>query len=233
MIENSSKGKFFVIDGVDGSGKGTQTKILVEKLKSEGHNILEVDFPQYGKKSAALVEEYLNGKFGTAKQVTPHQASIFYACDRFEASKEMKEHLANGGIIISNRYVSSNQIHQSGKIQDKEELDKFLIWLDDLEFNIFNIPKPDKVIFLNVPFKIGQILVGKKDLRTYIEDSNKTHDIHEVDDTHMEQSYNRACSLVQRYNYWEEIKCENGTEDSIRSIEEISKEVYNLVKQNL
>lgn len=231
-MNNSNNGKFFVIDGVDGSGKGTQTKILVEKLKSEGHDVLEVDFPQYGQKSAALVEEYLNGKFGEAADVTPYQASIFYACDRFEASKEMKEHLAKGGIIISNRYVSSNQIHQSGKIQDEVELNKFLDWLDDLEFNIFNIPKPDKVIFLNVPFKIGQILVGKKDLREYIE-TDATHDIHEADDTHMEQSYNRACSLVDKYDYWKEIKCENGTEDSIRSIEEISSEIYDLVKLNL
>lgn len=228
---SEQNGKFFVIEGVDGSGKGTQTKILVEKLKSEGYNILEVDFPQYGNKSAALVEEYLNGKYGSADQVTPYQASIFYACDRFAASNEMKTHLKNGGIIIANRYVSSNQVHQAGKIQNEQKLDNFLNWLDNLEYEIFQIPKPTKVIFLNVPYKIGQELVKKKEKRNYIE-QNKTRDIHEKDENHMRDSYNRACSLVKKYDYWEEIKCEKN-EHEIQTIEQIADKIYTLVKQNL
>ena len=225
------KDRFFVIDGTDGSGKGTQMRLVVQRLKEEGYDILEADFPQYGQKSAALVEEYLNGKFGGAEEVDAYQASIFYACDRFAASKKMKEHLAKGGIIISNRYVSSNQIHQSGKIKDSEELDKFLDWLDNLEFGIFQIPKPDKVFFLNMPYLIGQKLVGKKGERQYVE-GGKTHDIHEASDSHLKDAYKRACQLVEKYDYWREVKCvPDGV--NIRSIEDINDEIYNLIKTEL
>ena len=106
------KGKLIVIDGTDGSGKGTQTELLVERLKNEGHAVFMLDFPQYGERSAAMVEDYLNGKFGTADEVGPYKASIFYACDRFAAASEVKKRLARGEICISNRYVSANMGHQ-------------------------------------------------------------------------------------------------------------------------
>jgi len=228
-----TKGKFFVIDGVDGSGKGTQTRLIVQKLKDEGFNILESDFPQYGNKSAALVEEYLNGNFGTFEEIDAYQASIFYACDRFAASKKMKEHLDSGGIIISNRYVTSNQIHQSSKIQNQEELNKFLDWLDNLEYNIFKIPRPQKVIFLNMPYKIGQKLVEKKqkEEREYIK-SGKSLDIHEESLDHLKQAYDRACSLVKKYDEWTEVKCTTQN-NKIKTIKEINNEIYNLIKQEL
>lgn len=223
-------GKFFVIDGVDGSGKGTQTKILIERLKREGYDVMEVDFPQYGKKSAALVEEYLNGKFGSFDEVDAYQASIFYACDRFAASKNMKEHLKKGGIIISNRYTTSNMIHQSSKITDETELERFLLWLEDLEYGIFKIPKPDEVIFLNMPYEIGQELVGKKERRSYIE-NNKTHDIHEESKDHMKAAYDRACSLVGRFA-WNEIKCTD-FQRNVRSIDDIHEEIYAKISKSL
>ncbi len=224
------KGKFFVLDGVDGSGKETQAKLIVEKLKEEGFDVLEVDFPRYGEKSAGLVEDYLNGVYGSFDEVTPKQASIFYAVDRFAASKGIKEHLDRGGIVISNRYVSSNQIHQAGKIKDPNELEEFLKWLDELEFGVFNIPRPDKVFFLNVPYKIGMELVLKKKERTYIKGDKKT-DIHEESDSYMEMSYKRALSLVKRYDYWEEILCyKNG---NLRTIEDISHELYKRILNEL
>lgn len=224
------EGKFFVIDGTDGSGKGTQTKIIIERLKKDGYDILEADFPQYGNKSAALVEEYLNGKFGDFNEVNAYQASIFYACDRFAASKEMKEHLSKGGIIISNRYVSSNMIHQSSKIEDEKELSKFLDWLENLEFNIFKIPKPNKVFFLDVPYQIGQQLCKKKDIRTYIE-NDKNLDIHESSKEHLKLAYNRALSLVNKYPHWTHICCAPNNE--IRTIEDINEEIYNKIKHEL
>ena len=216
------KGKFFVLDGVDGSGKETQAKSISDKLREEGFDVLEVDFPRYGEKSAGLVEDYLNGVYGSFDEVTPKQASIFYAVDRFAASKQIKEHLKRGGVIISNRYVSSNQIHQAGKIRDPYELEEFLKWLDELEFEIFNIPRPDKVFFLNVPYKIGMELVLKKKDRAYIKGDKKT-DIHEESDEYMEMSYKRALSLVKRYDYWEEIQCYEDGE--LRTIEDISQEL--------
>ena len=223
-------GNFFVIDGVDGSGKGTQTRLLVDTLQEEGYDVLEVDFPQYGKPSAALVEMYLNGEFGSSMEVTPYQASIFYACDRFARSKEMKDHLTKGGIIISNRYVSSNQIHQAGKIADEVELDKFLAWLDELEFEIFKIPRPDSVLFLNVPYEMGQELVGKKEQRAYLK-GGKTHDLHEEDKNHLRDAYHRACSLVQKYAYWHEITCTKDGE--LRSVEDIAQEIYAFIEKQL
>lgn len=229
MDNNESlKGKFFVIDGVDGSGKGTQTKLLAQRLEKEGLDVLIADFPRYGNKSASLVEEYLNGNLGSLDEIDAYQASIFFACDRFAASKELKNHLEKGGVIISNRYVSANQIHQAGKIEDEEELDKFLDWLENLEFNIFKIPKPDKVFFLNVPYKIGQELVLKKskEERTYItSDSKEKKDLHESDENHLKNSYNRACSLVEKFDNWEEIKCsKDGV--TIMSIEDIHEDLY-------
>ena len=108
------KGKFIVIDGTDGSGKATQTKLLVKKLRKEKYKVKLADFPQYNKKSAGLVEEYLSGKYGTEKNVGPYVASIFYACDRYDASFKIRKWLKEGNIVISNRYVTANMGHQGG-----------------------------------------------------------------------------------------------------------------------
>ena len=106
------KGKLIVLCGTDGSGKATQAELLAERLKKEGHDVEVVDFPNYGEKSAALVEMYLNGDFGTAEEVGPYRASVFYAVDRYASSKKMKKWLDEGKIIVSNRYVSANIGHQ-------------------------------------------------------------------------------------------------------------------------
>jgi dTMP kinase len=110
------KGVFIVIDGTDGAGKKTQTDILCEKLKAYGFAVEIADFPQYGHKSAGLVEEYLNGRYGTAEAVGPYAASIFYACDRYDASFKIRKWLAEGKVVVSNRYVAANMGHQGGKI---------------------------------------------------------------------------------------------------------------------
>jgi dTMP kinase len=222
-----SEGKLIVIDGIDGSGKGTQVNLLMDKLKSEGYDVFKADFPRYNEYSSIFVTKYLNGLFGTSDQVSAKKASTFYAIDRFAASFEMKEHLEKGGIIISNRYVSANKIHQASKIEDEDELDEFLNWVDDLEYNIYGIPKPDKVLFLNVPPKIGQSLVDKKTLRKYLD--GKKRDIHEEDIDHLKKAYLRACGLVDRYDNWEEILCIKN--DELRTIDDIQEEIYNKVKK--
>jgi len=157
------KGKFFVIEWTDGSGKWTQTKLLVNRLKEEWYAVEIVDFPQYGKKSASMVEEYLNGKFWeNPEDVTPYQASTFYAIDRYSASFDIRKWLDEGKIVIANRYVSANMGHQAGKIKDLEERDKFLNWLDDFEYNLFDLPRPDLIIFLYMDPEIWQQLVDQK-----------------------------------------------------------------------
>ena len=157
---------FIVIDGIDGSGKGTQTQLLVETLEKQGKKVKLLDYPRYGEPSAFAVEKYLNGTYGT--QVSAKQASIFYALDRFDSSFDFRDDLETYDYIISNRYVSANIIHQAGKITDPLERDDFVAWLEDLEYNIFGIPKPDKTIFLNVSPEMSQKLVLKKEEREYL-----------------------------------------------------------------
>lgn len=222
------KGKLIVIDGTDGAGKATQTKLLVDRLSGEGYKVEIADFPQYGKKSAALVEEYLNGKFGDARSVGPYRASIFYACDRYAASFQIVKWLNEGKIVISNRYVSANMGHQTGKIKDKGERDRFLEWLRDLEFNIFGIPKPDLNLLLYVPPKIGQQLVDKKGHRDYV--GGEKRDIHEADIEHLKDAAEAYLYVANKHS-WPVINC--APNDKMLTREEINEAVWNKVKQIL
>ncbi|MCX6765054.1 MAG: deoxynucleoside kinase, partial [Candidatus Nealsonbacteria bacterium] len=147
-MENKYPGKFIVIEGIDGSGKATQANLLAEEFKRQGYVVEKIDFPQYGKKSAGSVEEYLNGKYGPSEEVGPYRASVFYACDRYDLGFTIKKWLSEGKIVISDRYVSSNVGHQGGKIKDEKEWEKFVDWLYNLEYGIFQIPKPDVVFLL-------------------------------------------------------------------------------------
>jgi len=224
----SLKGKFIVIDGTDGSGKATQTNLLIEKLKQQGYDVKVADFPRYGEKSAALVEDYLNGKFGTAKEVGPYRASIFYACDRYAASFQIKKWLEQGKIVISNRYVSANMGHQAGKIQDKEERDKFLEWLKDLEYNIYQIPKPDVNLLLYMPPEIGQKLVDQKGHRDYV--GGNKRDIHEADLDHLREAAEAYNYVATKYN-WLIIDC--APNNQLMTIEEINKILLEKIKELL
>ena len=128
-VLKDKKGKFIVLEGLDGSGKSTQIKILEKELKKEGFDVKKIDFPQYGKKSAGLVEEYLVGNYGREKEVSPHIASIFYACDRYDASKKINKWLKEERVVISDRYTPSSAGHQGGKIKNKKKRNQFFKWL--------------------------------------------------------------------------------------------------------
>jgi len=222
------RGKLIVIDGTDGSGKGTQTEKLVERLKAEGHSVFMLDFPQYGERSAVMVEDYLNGKFGTAEEVGPYRASIFYACDRFAAAAEAKKRIENGEICICNRYVSANMGHQAGKIDSDEEKDKFLDWLKDLEFRIFGIPEPDCQILLYANPEVAQKLVDKKGARDYV--GGEKRDIHEADINHLKNASSAFLYCAKKFD-WAVVECTPG--DEMRSIEDIHEEIYSLVKKEI
>jgi dTMP kinase len=152
------KGKLIVLDGTDGTGKHTQTMLLYNNLKKLGYIVKTIDFPQYGKKSAGPTEDYLSGVYGSVNEITPYQASILYAVDRFAASFKIKKWLNGGYIVICDRYVSANMGHQAGKIKSIVKRDEFLDWLFDLEYNIFNIPKPDINILLYLDTEIARKL---------------------------------------------------------------------------
>lgn len=143
-------GKFIVIDGTDGSGKTTQANLLIETLKVNNFDVAPLIFPQYGNKSAGAAEEYLAGKYGV---VDPYAGSLLYAVDRFDASFMIRDLLRDGKIIVCQRYVTSNAGHQGGNIEDDAERIRFFKWLDNIEFGIFKIPKPDLNIILHVPAK--------------------------------------------------------------------------------
>lgn len=220
------KGKFIVIDGTDGSGKTTQTKSLVETLKAEGFEVEMTDFPQYGTKSAGLIEEYLNGKYG---QVSPEAASIFYAIDRFDASFKIREWLNEGKMVISNRYVTANAGHQGGKITDEVDRLKFFRWLDNLEYNIFGIPKPDLNIILHMPAEMAQKLVDQKsaDARAYV--NGKKRDLHEADLKHLKNAEKVYLQISKLFPNTKLVECVVG--GKLLSPAEVHNKVWDLVRR--
>lgn len=219
-----------MIDGTDGSGKATQTQIIAKRLRKMGKKVKVFDFPQYGKKSAGLVEEYLNGKFGDAESVGPYRGSIFYACDRYDASFKIRKFIDEGTIVISNRYVTANMGHQGGKINDNKKRSKYFKWLYDLEYNIFEIPKPDLNLILHVDAKIAQKLVDNKGKREYIK--GKKRDLHESDIEHLRNAEKIYLEIARTFPGFKLIECEeNG---NIMGREEIGeliwKNISNIIK---
>ena len=201
---STNLGKFIVIDGTDGSGKTTQFNLLVDKLKAEGFLVEVADFPQYNTKSAGLVEEYLSGKYGSADEVTPYQSSIFYAIDRYDASFKIRQWLQEGKIVIANRYVSASLGHQGGKIENPLERKVFFNWLYELEYKLFNIPKPDLSLILHVEASIAQQLAAKRYREDWV---GKTRDIHEENLDHLKKAEQIYLEIAQTFPDFKLIKC--------------------------
>ena len=222
-------GKLFVIDGTDGSGKQTQFQKLQERLDKEGIEYKTVSFPNYDSPSSSLVKMYLSGEFGeNAKEVSPYIASTFYAADRYATyKKDLEEYYNNGGLILADRYTTANMVHQAGKISDEKEREKFLNWLWDFEFNLYGLPVPTEAFFLNMPPEYAFKLMENRKNKFTHEDKK---DIHERDKNHIIDSYNAACSLVDKYN-WYEVKCVK--EDKLRTIEDIHEEIYKEIKKHI
>ena len=195
---------FIVIDWIDWSWKWTQVQLLKEHFENAWKKVKILDYPRYGNPSAFFVEKYLNWEYG--KNVSAKLASIFYALDRYDSSFDLRKDFEDYDYIISNRYVSASMIHQAWKIEDEKEAKIFLDWLYDLEYNIFGIPKPDKVIFLNVTPDISQKLVLKKEEREYLKWWKKM-DLHEEDKNHLTNARNKAMKVVEMYNDWVKIDC--------------------------
>lgn len=220
---------FIMIDGIDGSGKSVQSELLIERLRKEGRPVEIISFPQYGQKSAGPVEEYLNGLYGTAEEVGPYRASILYAVDRFVAAFKIRKWLDDGKIVIANRYVASNMGHQGGKIKDAEARKKFFAWNDDLEYNIFRIPRPDLNIILHVPAAVAQTLVDKKGHREYLAGAKR--DIHEDDLHHLENAEAAYLEIARTFPNFELVECVENSQ--LLPIEEIHKKVWEIVRGHL
>lgn len=210
---------FIVIDGTDGSGKRTQTAMLATRLQEAGYEVEKIDFPQYGKKSAGPAEEYLNGHYGSALEVTPYQASLLYAVDRFSASFQIRKWLDEGKVVISDRYVSANMGHQAGKIEDLAERDRFLAWLEDLEYGIFKIPRPDLQIFLSLEPEISRNLA----LKVAKPNMDKSKDVHENDAEHMRKASEAFHYVAEKYGRIQIVCAEQG---EMKTREAIAEELY-------
>lgn len=211
-------GKLIVIEGLDGSGKSTQLELLEQNLKKAGLDCKSVSFPNYEDASSALVKMYLGGQFGSAPgDVNAYAASCFYAVDRYASyKKDWGEYYNNGGIIVSGRYTTSNAVHQCSKLP-KDKWEDFLSWLYDFEYYKLGIPKPDKVIFLDMPIEASQkLLDGRYDKQ------GGGKDIHERDVEYLDRC-RTAALFTAEYSGWDKISC--AKDGNPRTIEEIAKDV--------
>lgn len=223
------KGKLIIIDGSDGSGKATQSLKLFQRLQEEGYKVKKVEFPDYNSDSSALIKMYLNGSFGSdPNDVNPYVASSFYAVDRYASYvTKWKQFYEEGGIILSDRYTTSNMVHQAAKIEDEAEKEKFLDWLWDYEFNLFGLPIPDAVVFLDVPAEYSRKLMEER-LNKFTGTEKK--DIHESNMDFLQHSYNNAKQIAEKYK-WKTINCVK--DNSMYSIDEIHEKVYESLKDIL
>lgn len=214
------KGKLIVIDGTDGCGKATQAQKLIERLRAEGRQTETLDFPQYYNNHLGnIVGCFLRGDFGDPTETNPYLASIIYAADRFESSAKIKKWLTGGKIVVLDRYVSANQIHQGGKIRNNEQRETFLKWLDRVEHSVFGIPRPDIIIYLDVPAQAAQKLIETKSRRRYLNGAQK--DRSESNVAHQLDARAQCLRLVSTMNNWQRIICEeNGRLLSIDAIHE-------------
>ena len=214
-------GKLVVIEGSDGSGKATQTKKLYERLRDLEVKVRRVSFPNYQSESSALINMYLRGDFGgKAEDVNPYAAATFYAVDRFAGFVEWKNFYESGGLIISDRYVGSNMAYQTAKLKKKVERTKFLMWVDDLEYNRFGLPRPDMTIFLDMPPKISAMLRRERG----------REDIHENDSDYLEKIYIIYKEIALKFG-WKIVPCAEGS--FARSTTDIHENILALVEELL
>ncbi|MBQ9894820.1 MAG: deoxynucleoside kinase [Ruminococcus sp.] len=215
-------GKLIVIEGLDGSGKATQAKALYEEIQKREKNVIKVSFPDYESQSSALVKMYLAGEFGTdPDSVNPYAASSFYAVDRFASyAKNWKKFYLEGGVVIADRYTTSNAIHQCAKLPE-DKWEDFIKWLFDYEYKLIGIPEPYKTVYLRVDPDVSQELMTKR----YEGNENKK-DIHEANLDYLKRS-RRAADFCAKALGWSVVECIK--DGAMRSIEDIHDEIMAII----
>ena len=224
------KGKLIVIDGTDGSGKATQVELLAKRLKKEGHKVKIADFPEYYDNFfGEFIGHCLSEQYYNFLNVHPKIASVLYAADRWESKDRIEGWLKKGYIVISNRYVSANQIHQGGKIPDARKRKAFIEWLDKMEYDVFKIPRPDMTLYLSLPISLVLQLIEHRESsqmkRKYLK---KNKDVHESDVAFLENSRKSAMWLPKILDNFIKIDCAKKGE--ILTREAIHDMVYKEVK---
>ena len=219
-------GKLIVIEGTDGSGKSTQFRLLTQRLENENIAFQKIVFPQYSEPSSALIRMYLGGEFGTnPSDVNAYAASTFFAVDRYASYKKVwGQWYEQGGLVVCDRYTTSNAVHQASKLPP-EERTVFLNWLFELEYGKLGLPEPDLVIYLDMPTEITEKMMRSREAAT------GTHaDIHEQDEAYLKSCREAAREIVKDCG-WTVIHCAKG--DAPRTVEDIHNEVYKTVKSLL
>ena len=212
------KGKLIVFEGTDGSGKATQTRLLAQYLQQNGKTIRQITFPRYDNDSSALIRMYLGGEFGTDPgDVNAYAASAFYAVDRFASYKQDWGHFyENGGLIVADRYTTSNAVHQASKLP-VEEREPYLNWLFHFEYELMGLPKPDVVFYLDIPTEITGEMRRKREA-----DTNTKADIHEQDEQYLRECRKNAAEVAKLCG-WVRVDCVR--EGKLLSVEEIHEEI--------
>ena len=212
-------GKLIVIEGTDGSGKSTQFRLLTQRLQNENIAFQKLVFPQYAEPSSALIRMYLGGEFGNKPtDVNAYAASTFYAVDRYASYKKVwGEWYEQGGLVVSDRYTTSNAVHQASK-EPAERQGEFLKWLYELEYDRMGLPKPDLVIYLDVPTDFTEQMMRRREA-----DTNTPADIHEQDLEYLATCRRTGKAAAEFYG-WTVIQCVR--DGRMRSIEDIHEEIY-------
>ena len=218
-----SKGKLIVFEGTDGSGKATQSQLLLERLQREGVGCRKLDFPRYGQPSAAPIELYLSGAFGTHPgDVNAYAASTFFAVDRYASYKQdWGGYYEQGGILIADRYTTSNAVHQASKLPEGER-QAFLAWLFDFEYRLLGLPEPTRVFYLDVPTELTERMMRRREALNHT-----SADIHEQDEDYLRACRAAAARTIDECG-WTRIDC--SCEGRMRSVADIHEELYRLVK---
>jgi dTMP kinase len=232
MEKQNSAGAFIVLDGNDGSGKATQARLLGDRLVAEGVLSEKVDFPAYDTNFfGALVGECLRGEHGDFVHMDPKIASSLYALDRLESTSHIRDSLREGRVVIADRFSSSNQIHQGGKIPNEQEREAFLLWLDKMEHQVLSIPRPDAIMYLQVPVETSLVLLTEKRKAKNNGLADGQKDTVEEDRTYLERSHETANWLASHQPNWHVIDCiKSGT---MRTPEDIHEELYSVVSRIL
>lgn len=221
------RGKLIVVAGTDGSGKRTQTEMLVARLRGEGFAAETVSFPQYEASFfGKMVGQYLRGEFGPSESVHPQLASVVFALDRWEAKGRLEQWLADGRVVVADRYTSANAGHQAIKIADPEERRRFIEWVEEMEHGTLGLPRPHLTVFLHVPWRIAQGLVDRKSAREYLRGADR--DIHEADEGHMARAEAAYLEQARRSADWVAVEC--CEEGRILPREAIAEKVWEAVR---
>ncbi len=217
------QGTLIVIEGTDGSGKATQAGRLLSRLQTMGTPCRGIDFPRYGKPSAAMVESYLNGDLGKHPgDVNAYAASLFYAVDRYASYKEdWGDFYQAGGVVVSNRYTTSNAVHQAAKLEGAARKD-YLQWLFEMEYDRMGLPAPTLVVYLDMPTDVTQALMQGRQ-----EATNTTGDIHETDMDYLRRCRQNAQDVAVDCG-WQVISC--ARDGQPRTMEDIEQEIWDLVQ---